>query len=160
MFGTKLELTQRDGGCMGLDMYLSAKKHLYSYEETAKDAVVGKAIGYMLETPMRINGVRADAMYWRKANAIHAWFVKNCQDGTDDCGEYYVSREQLKALMHECRKATVDDPNELEPVSGFFFGSTEKDEYYYEELERTATGIQKLLKQVDDSWSFYYQSSW
>jgi hypothetical protein len=145
---------------MGLDMYLSAKKYLYNYDETSKDAVVGKAIGYMLETPMRINEVRADAMYWRKANAIHAWFVKHCQDGTDDCGEYYVSREQLKELRALCIKAQVDDNVGLDPASGFFFGSTEKDEYYYEELKRTAEGITKLLKQVDDTWSFYYRSSW
>ena len=23
--------------------------------------------------------------YWRKANAIHSWFVENCQDGVDEC---------------------------------------------------------------------------
>ena len=24
---------------------------------------------------------------WRKANAIHKWFVDNVQDGVDDCGD-------------------------------------------------------------------------
>ena len=24
--------------------------------------------------------------YWRKANAIHGWFVRNVQNGKDDCG--------------------------------------------------------------------------
>lgn len=145
---------------MGLDMYLSAKKYLHGYDETTKDAVVGKAVGYMLNTDLRVNEVRADAMYWRKANAIHAWFVKHCQDGTDDCGEYYVSRDQLKELRLLCRKALAGADVGLDPVNGFFFGSTDKDEYYYEELKRTEEGITKLLKQVDDTWSFSYRSSW
>ena len=40
--------------------------------------------------------------YWRKANAIHKWFVDNVQDGVDDCGYYEVSQEQLKNLLHIC----------------------------------------------------------
>jgi hypothetical protein len=146
---------------MGLDMYLSAKKYLYQHDETAKDAVVGKAIGYMLDTDLRVNEVRIEAMYWRKANAIHAWFVKHCQKGVDDCGEYYVSRDDLKALRLACRKAIQGDTNTLEPKDGFFFGSTDKDEYYYEELKRTDVRITKLLNElIDPTWSFYYQSSW
>jgi hypothetical protein len=145
---------------MGLDMYLSAKKYLYQHDETAKDAVVGKAIGYMVGTDLRVNEVSAQAMYWRKANGIHSWFVKHCQDGTDDCGEYYVSREQLKKLLAECKKVMQGKDNDIEPLEGFFFGSTDKDEYYYEEVKRTSDGLQKLFKELDDSWSFYYRSSW
>lgn len=147
---------------MGLDMYLSAKKYLYGYDEESKDATVSKAIGYMVNVgkELRVNQIRAEAMYWRKANAIHAWFVKHCQDGTDDCNEYYVSREQLKELAHQCRRELCGDGSDLDPVSGFFFGSVDKDEYYYEELERTAQGIEHLLRTLDDTWSFSYQSSW
>ena len=43
--------------------------------------------------------VSFEAGYWRKANQIHKWFVENVQEGKDDCGEYYVSREQLLALL-------------------------------------------------------------
>ena len=31
-----------------------------------------------------------EVAYWRKANAIHGWFVYNIQDGVDDQNEYYV----------------------------------------------------------------------
>jgi hypothetical protein len=146
---------------MGLDMYLSAKKYLFQHDEKSKDAVVGKAIGYMVGTDFRVNEIRIEALYWRKANAIHAWFVKNCQDGTDNCDEYYVSRDKLKELRLECRRAMQGGVNNLEPQDGFFFGSTDKDEYYYDELKRTDEGITKLLNElIDPTWSFYYQSSW
>ncbi len=34
--------------------------------------------------------------YWRKANQIHNWFVKNVQGGVDDCGYYGVTKEKLE----------------------------------------------------------------
>lgn len=44
------------------------------------------------------------AIYWRKANAIHKWFVDNVQYGEDDCGSYEVSVEQLLELRDACKK--------------------------------------------------------
>lgn len=44
------------------------------------------------------------AIYWRKANAIHKWFVDNVQYGNDDCGTYGVEVEQLKELRKVCKK--------------------------------------------------------
>lgn len=41
--------------------------------------------------------------YWRKANAIHKWFVDNIQDGEDDCGYYEVASEQLEELLDICK---------------------------------------------------------
>ena len=42
--------------------------------------------------------------YWRKANAIHRWFVENVQDGNDDQKEYRVSEEQMKRLLDAVNK--------------------------------------------------------
>lgn len=42
--------------------------------------------------------------YWRKANAIHRWFVQNVQGGVDDCGTYIVTREQLEQLKATCEQ--------------------------------------------------------
>ena len=36
---------------------------------------------------------------WRKANAIHKFFVDTCQDGNDNCQRHYVSRESLEELL-------------------------------------------------------------
>lgn len=40
--------------------------------------------------------------YWRKANAIHNWFVENAQDGVDNCGTYEVERYLLEDLLARC----------------------------------------------------------
>lgn len=41
--------------------------------------------------------------YWRKANAIHKWFVDKVQDGEDDCKYHHeVTRDILVELLETC----------------------------------------------------------
>jgi len=110
----------------------------------------------------RISEVVEDIGYWRKANAIHKWFVDNVQNGLDDCKEYYVERDALRVLLGKVQQVLREPeiaPNVLPTESGFFFGSTDYDEYYFEDLKHT----EKLLKDIlaePEGGSIYYHSSW
>jgi hypothetical protein len=91
------------------------------------------------------------------ANAIHAWFVKNVQDGVDECQESYVSYEQLVELRDLCKKVIKTKNAELlPPQAGFFFGSTEVDEYYMEDLKETI----KIIDALDPDGEYVYRASW
>jgi hypothetical protein len=86
------------------------------------------------------------------------------QNGEDDCRPAYLMREQLIELDTLCEQvlANHDLAEELLPTeSGFFFGSTEYDEYYFGELEDTREIIKRALA-IPDGWNmdFEYQSSW
>ena len=101
---------------------------------------------------------------WRKANAIHKWFVDNVQDGEDDCGEYKVTKEQLIQLRNICNEVLINCnlAEQLLPTqSGFFFGNTNYDEWYYNDLVETVRIIDEIIKTksycLDD---LYYSSSW
>lgn len=95
--------------------------------------------------------------YWRKANQIHTWFVHNIQGGKDDCEPYKVTGEQLLALKDLCLHVIeTKDVMKLPTQSGFFFGSTEYGDGYYEDLEETV----RILNGVDRNKTYYYQSSW
>lgn len=148
---------------MGLDMYLSAKRYVWSYDGKDKELQdkLNDALGE-LPDGMRADEVRVSAMYWRKANAIHNWFVENCQDGEDNCQEFYVSREQIQELRDLCQQA-LDNPDEadelLPTVNGFFFGSTEIDQYYFDGLRESIEGLDRVLS-LPDSYEFYYRASW
>jgi len=108
--------------------------------------------------------VKFEVGYWRKANHIHTWFVKNVQDGEDKCDSYPVSKKQLLELKKQCLIVIKDKKksDEILPTSeGFFFGGTEYDEFYFEELQRTAEMIDRCLNfDKDDEWGFEYRSSW
>lgn len=115
--------------------------------------------------------VSVHAMYWRKANAIHAWFVTNCQDGVDECQESDdVSAEQLAHLAHLCTEALgAYNAGDLQrageimaPQGGFFFGSTDIDEWWAQDLTDTVTGVELAVRRAIavGGVTFNYQSSW
>ena len=165
---------------MGLDMYLSARKHINKIEWDKLDRENG--INYSEATAPQWNDVveaagvatlvdkesiygvdvSVNVAYWRKSNQIHNWFVINVQRGEDDCGEYYVSHNKLKELVNTCTLAiTNKDPNLLPPREGFFFGSTDVDEWYWKDIMDTINQLQPIIDRPDfENLSFYYQSSW
>lgn len=162
---------------MGLDMYLNVRKYVdaqlgtwqdenrppnpdfHTLVETAKialDSLPESRRGYaMVEIP---------ALYWRKSNAIHNWFVTNCARGEDDCKPVYVSRNDLTELLNVCRSVLTktENPEEVLPTgSGFFFGSTDYDEWYFEDIKRTATEFDALLSDPSlEDCEFVYRASW
>jgi len=87
---------------MGLDQYLEKRTFVgaeYEYRNvtgTIDITAEGKHIPIDFK---RVSSINERVAYWRKANAIHQWFVDNVQDGVDDCKEYYVDKEKLQELL-------------------------------------------------------------
>jgi hypothetical protein len=201
---------------MGLDMYLYAEKYIpaydleflhttHDYKRTDNleyaDVIEASKMDTLPSTEFASVMVRKQVGYWRKANAVHGWIVRNMADGIDECQDIRMTREDLKLLRDKCveaiadrdnatphvnrtiklnesngidvaneimntmkaeatkPKTLVDDPLSLEPISGFFFGGTEKDEYYYRDLEHTIDIINSLLSN-DMELDYYYRASW
>lgn len=95
--------------------------------------------------------------YWRKANHIHNWFVKNIQDGIDDCAPHNVTYEKLLELKEICEKVLKTKDHTLLPRGhGFFFGSVEIDEYYFEDIDQTI----KIINALEPNTNYIYESSW
>lgn len=149
---------------MGLDMYLTKK--VYVGANYDHNNVTGKVTLKKDGKPIKVNVnkityIEEEFMYWRKANAIHKFFVDNVQNGNDDCKPYYVSTEVLKDLYNRCCMVLADHskaPELLPSQSGFFFGSTDYDEWYFEDIKSTA----EVLKDVEeeDNVEYEYESSW
>jgi hypothetical protein len=149
---------------MGLDMYLTAKRYVSAYNDEDK-AVSTEIMRHFpeLKQSQTVQEVSVRVGYWRKANAIHKWFVDHVQEGKDNCATYYVSRDQLTALKAVCERVR-DWPGglaaeQLPTTSGFFFGGTDYDEYYMQDVNNTIQLIDECL-QLPDSWGFEYHSSW
>jgi len=163
---------------MGLDMYLTRRVYVganFEHNQKEGDKVVINGVNYPVN---QITELCFKAAYWRKANHIHNWFVENVQDGVDDCKEHYVRIDQLEALLQDCKDSltylttaeyesdstgkvykNIDEGKLIPTTSGFFFGSTEYDEYYEDQLKYTIEVIEKELKREDEC-DYYYNSSW
>lgn len=148
-------------------MYLNRKTYVKRWEhqkpEDRHTVIVKKGNKVVKEIePSRITYVTEEMMYWRKANAIHNWFVQNVQGGEDDCKEYYVSKDQLKELLKIITHVLKDNSKAQEllaPKAGFFFGTTEYDEWYYKDLQETKKKLEKMLAE-NYGGDYSYQASW
>lgn len=156
---------------MGLDQYLHAT--LYTSKAEWRGEEINKlysdiinltnASKFAIKSDYASASVEVMVAQWRKANAIHQWFVDNCQNGEDDCRKTYVSREDLQKLIALCKEVIEDKDkaDDLLPTSaGFFFGSTDYDEYYFGDLVYTVETLEALLNETPDNWDFQYSSSW
>ena len=132
---------------MGLDMLLEARHYLL-------DSADKERVGTLFNNGFRAKSVVFEIKYWRKANAIHKWFVENVQEGEDDCREAYVSIEKLKELRELCnrilesttlKKAKVENGYNFDmagnKVSYMEDGKALKDSTLAEELLPTTEGF-------------------
>lgn len=161
---------------MGLDMYLSAQKYIEKIDwNKAEKADLASAIRPEWQNVINAAGVSAiedgdvygcavkvNAAYWRKANQIHQWFVDNVQGGEDNCHTYLVSHEKLHELLAAVNVTLeTKNPSLLPPSEGFFFGGTEVDDHYWQQLEETKKKLTRIIENPDfENLQFDYQSSW
>lgn len=169
---------------MGLDMYLYCNSRKLTKQVHKGKPYDEYVTGFYIRT--------GTVMYWRKANAIHKWFVDNVQGGRDDCGLYEVDWEQLVELRDICKRVVDECPltkgkvrngstfkdgkwvdiiedgkvmtnvelaEELLPTQGgFFFGGTDYDQWYYDDLKRTVEEIDRIFGMLDDEDHGFYVS--
>lgn len=163
---------------MGLDMYLHKRKYFGTFdytkpnldgevteakitvERTYRDGTSSKEEIVVPEAKC-VSGMNVETpvAYWRKANMIHRWFLKAAGAKVDDCTPLHIEPEQLQELVNTCKEVLADHSKaaELLPVQeGFFFGSYDYDEYYFEHLEETI----KQLDDIDMDSVYVYQASW
>lgn len=150
---------------MGLDMYLTNEVYVKNWKHmSAKErhiVTVQHEDGSPVKIkPERISNIVEQIGVWRKANHIHNWFVKNVQDGKDDCQSSYVDTEKLEELLEICEKVKADHklaPELLPTQSGFFFGSTDYDECYFSDIDDTIAIVKDALECDGD---IHYKASW
>jgi hypothetical protein len=110
---------------MGLDMYLTRELYIgakYEHRQVAGEIAItikGEPLPISLQ---QIATITCEMGYWRKANAIHDWIVRNVQDGVDECQKAYFPREKMQELLDTVNK--VLEASELVPgtvTNGYSF---------------------------------------
>lgn len=153
---------------MGLDMYLRATRSVFPYSEKALFDKVLKTVK-MPQSEIAEGcfvSIEFTIAYWRGANQIHNWFVKNIQGGIDDSSKHYLGKETLQKLLNTCeyvlqKKDDFEVAKEILPTrNGYFFADSEYNDSYYRELEETIKILIKILTSKHfDNCEFYYISS-
>ena len=188
MVGLAHNINGKGGSPMGLDMYLYARKYVSKFDYTNFKREEGvmppvkeewKTLATLspkglMDNSQDFGGISISfpVGYWRKANAIHGWFVNEMANGVDECQEIPLDRGYLLVLRDSCKAVLESDKDEmadeaaehnLEPTPGFFFGGNEIDEWYIDSLKYTIEMIDNILSIVPEGnydWQFIYQASW
>ena len=138
---------------MGLDMYLTGKKHKFrDYDNPANDEYED---GFRLESKGLCLG------YWRKHPNLHGYIVHTFAGGKDECQEIPLNQDDLKDII----KAVEND--DLPHTVGFFFGysATPEDDWYQEQKNEDLSILYGALKWLRDQkerdWrDVVYRASW
>ena len=163
---------------MGLDMYFYARKTTYkSFSKQDEPDSAGEAnypedlktfSDYIYDRNFKSvqTETRYQIGYFRKFNALHSYIVKTFADGIDNCQDiilYKEDVEQIKKVLDNVLKANTEEKAKdiLPTQSGFFFGSTDYDEFYFEDVKDAADLMQNLLDNFDfEKYQVIYEASW
>jgi len=111
--------------------------------------------------------------HWRKFNALHGWFVRNCNRGEYENEQLIkVTKSNLDDLLSTLkmvRMFMINNPDMkyrvleeslrdiFPPTPGPLFGSYLIDKYYFQNIEYTILTIEKIIKENENSiCEFYY----
>ena len=139
---------------MGLDMYLlrANREELDGWENLNS------------EERSYVSKPFQEVYYWRKANQIRQWIVENCDyPEYGNCEEIEITKEKLQALVNACNKVLNNHElaDKIMPTSdGFFFGDTEYDERYFDDLASTAEGCAKIIESTDWDKEIIIYTDW
>jgi len=126
---------------MGLDMYMNRRLKTDVNGEYAKEVA-----------------------YWRKANQVRQWIVDHTEmQKEDNCEIIPMTKELLEQLVKDCEEvlANPERASEIMPTSsGFFFGGTEYDEWYFENLRDTIQQVKEILDHTDFDTEVVEYTEW
>lgn len=99
--------------------------------------------------------------YFRKVNFIYRYFSEYLEN--ESCA---VSKSHIADLISICKDVLKHEGDEdyasenLPTTSGFFFGSTEYNEYYFEDVKDCLKQMTKLYKSMGDDDFVLWDFSW
>lgn len=150
---------------MGLDIYFNKKRTIseenqQELEKVKKQMDAIDALPFEefqkheeeykeLEAKFDILNPRTELAYFRKVNFLIHFF-----DYEENCEYVVIDKSLIEDLVDRCKKvleAKTDEVSDklLPSVSGFFFGNTDYNEYYYGDVEDVLAQFTTILKEVD-----------
>ena len=99
--------------------------------------------------------------YFRKFNALLNWVSTHVKN-VENCEEVLLTREHLETLKATLQNLNQDNCHELLPTQdGFFFGSLEYDDNYWEDVNELRPLLDNLLTETNfESERLFFWAWW
>ena len=100
---------------------------------------------------------------FRKRNFLITWVEKVLDREIDNCETYPLEKEQLESLLADIDRVLEGNSlaEELLPTrEGFFFGDTEYDESYFDDLRDARERIGQMVADMEDGETADFWAWW
>jgi hypothetical protein len=99
----------------------------------------------------------------RKENHLQRAIEQMKGQSAVNCGYLFLNRLDIALLVRSLRM--VHDNHDLASAvlptqSGFFYGSTEYDEWYFDDIKRELEDFEQILRDWDESAAYAYWAWW
>ena len=109
---------------------------------------------------------RKEIGYFRKVNFLVAFFEKRGYS-RNDSGDWIVELDDAKDLLRICNEV-LEDPSKAEELlpttGGFFFGNTDYDEVYFDDVREVKDFCENTLipqlENLDEDSTIEFYASW
>lgn len=89
------------------------------------------------------NASHEEIAYFRKVN-----FLMDAFNYTGNCEYKDIEKSKIEQLISDC-ESELAGTESLNPTQGFFFGSTDKNEYFYSDVKDVKAKFEKILESTD-----------
>ena len=101
--------------------------------------------------------------YFRKVNFLIPFVESKIGHALEDCEVAKLTKADLEALVERCKDVLADHSKakELLPTcGGFFFGSTEYDEWYFTDVQELHDAVSDLLTTMTGRMKARFSAWW
>lgn len=141
---------------MGLDIYVEVSNRKVRDEAIAENKKIqernNKAYeeqGSDAQFEQTVDFPSKQEYYFRKFNALVDWVERNVGN-VENCEPMELSKDDIESLQSTLTDLTPENCDvELPTCEGFFFGSQEYDQWYWQDVENAKQMCQEILKQTD-----------
>lgn len=133
-------------------------KYEYRYKKMIKDIQPYEEVQKFFKFQIDVSYAECDA-YFRKVNFLYQFFSWKLED---EC--CFISMRDIDVLIERCDEvlANPEKGEDLLPTrAGFFFGSTDYDDYYIQDVEDVKKQMTELKRDFnEDTDVIYVEMSW
>ena len=141
---------------MGLDIYIDVANREARDEVVAKNQEIRKRNdkvyeeqGDVAELEEPIDIPCTQEYYFRKFNALVEW-IENNVGALENCEPLELGEDDIEGLQATLNDLTPENCDvELPTCTGFFFGSQEYDDWYWENVEKAKQMCNDILEKTD-----------
>jgi hypothetical protein len=101
--------------------------------------------------------------YFRKVNFLIPFVESKIGRELEDCETVKLTKADLEALVERCKEVLAHHDNAVELLptrDGFFFGSTDYDEWYFKDVQEVHDDVSDLLSTMTNRMKASFYAWW